>query len=178
LTKFDGFEPRVPDWFRRLESERPEHVRSTRFGVLTPERVVGAETGSCPPPLCATTRVAGRRARVNGKAVRARLKDGAAPPFRYHDKGSLATIGRAAAVGDIKDIKLRDPMTGARKEPVVFVELDTRQDAGYTVSLESERETDETQIILAGIRDESLLVLPVPGANAGDAFRHPFRHAP
>jgi hypothetical protein len=23
LTKFDGFEPRVRDWFRRLESERP-----------------------------------------------------------------------------------------------------------------------------------------------------------
>jgi hypothetical protein len=60
----------------------------------------------------------------------------------------------------------------------VFAELDTRQDAGYTVSLEWDRETGETQIVVAGIRDESLLVLPVPGANAGDAFRHPFRCAP
>jgi hypothetical protein len=69
-------------------------------------------------------------------------------------------------------------MTGARKEPVVFVELDTRQDAGYTVALVWDRDTGETQIVVAGIRDESLLVLPVPGANAGDAFRHPFRYAP
>jgi hypothetical protein len=46
----------VRDWFRRLESERPQHVRSIRSGVLSPEQVVGAETGSCPPPLCATTR--------------------------------------------------------------------------------------------------------------------------
>jgi hypothetical protein len=30
--------------------------RVHRSGVLTPERVVGAEIGSCPPPLCATTR--------------------------------------------------------------------------------------------------------------------------
>jgi hypothetical protein len=26
------------------------------------------------------------------------------------------------------------------------------------------------------IRDESLLVFPVPGANAREAFRHPFRY--
>jgi hypothetical protein len=69
-------------------------------------------------------------------------------------------------------------MTGARKEPVVSVELDTRQDAGYTVSLEWARDTGETQIVLAGIRDASLLVLPVPDANARDALRHPFRYAP
>jgi hypothetical protein len=69
-------------------------------------------------------------------------------------------------------------MTGARKGSVVFVELDTRQDAGYTVSLEWDRDAGETQIVVAGIREESLLVLPVPGANAGDAFRHPFRYAP
>jgi hypothetical protein len=74
LTKFDGFEPQVRDWFRRLESERPEHVRSTRSGVLTPERVVGAETGSCPPPLCATTRAARRRLRERARlAIRARI---------------------------------------------------------------------------------------------------------
>jgi carotenoid cleavage dioxygenase-like enzyme len=67
-------------------------------------------------------------------------------------------------------------MTGARKEPVVFVELDTRQDAGYTVSLEWDRDTGETQIVVADIRDESLPVFPVPGANAGETFPHPFRY--
>jgi hypothetical protein len=60
----------------------------------------------------------------------------------------------------------------------VLVELDTRQNAGYTVSLEWDRDTGETQIVVTDIRDESLLVFPVPGETAGDAFRHPFRYAP
>src|SRR5919112_1364480 len=50
--------------------------------------------------------VAIQQGRYAAKAVRVRLKDRAAPPFRYHDKGNLATIGRAAAVADIKGIKL------------------------------------------------------------------------
>jgi hypothetical protein len=62
--------------------------------------------------------------------------------------------------------------------PVVFVELDTRQDAGYTVSLEWERETGETQIVVADTRTASRIVFVVPGADAGDALRHPFRYAP
>ena len=58
----------------------------------------------------------------------------------------------------------------------MFVELDTRHDAGYTVSLEWDRETGETQIVVADIRDEGLLVFLVPAENASDAFRHPFRY--
>jgi NADH:ubiquinone reductase (H+-translocating) len=50
--------------------------------------------------------VAMQQGRYAAKAVRARVKGRAAPPFRYHDKGNLATIGRAAAVADIKGIKL------------------------------------------------------------------------
>jgi NADH dehydrogenase len=50
--------------------------------------------------------VAMQQGRYAAKAVRARLKGGTAPPFRYRDKGNLATIGRAAAVADIKGIKL------------------------------------------------------------------------
>ena len=39
--------------------------------------------------------------------VRARLRGRPSPPpFRYRDKGNLATIGRAAAVADIKGLKL------------------------------------------------------------------------
>jgi hypothetical protein len=60
----------------------------------------------------------------------------------------------------------------------VFVELDTRQNADYAISLEWDRDTDETQIVLADNRNASLLVFLVPRANAGDAFRHPFRYAP
>ena len=58
----------------------------------------------------------------------------------------------------------------------MFVELDTHQDAGDTVALEWDRDTGETQIVFSDIRDESLLVFPVP--DAGEAFRHPFRYAP
>jgi carotenoid cleavage dioxygenase-like enzyme len=68
--------------------------------------------------------------------------------------------------------------TEAGEEPIVFVELDTRQDAGYTVSLEWDRDTDDTQIVLADSRTACLLVFAVSGAIAGDAFRHPFRYAP
>jgi hypothetical protein len=68
-------------------------------------------------------------------------------------------------------------MTGARKEPVVFVGLDARQDADDTVLLEWDRDTGETQIVVTDIRNESLLVFPLPGTNAFEAFRHPFRYA-
>jgi hypothetical protein len=68
--------------------------------------------------------------------------------------------------------------SGARKEPSVFVELDTRNDARYTVSLEWDRNTGETQIVVGDSGTSSVLVFPVPGENAGEAFRHPFRYAP
>ena len=60
----------------------------------------------------------------------------------------------------------------------MFVELDTRQDAGYTVSLEWDRDTDNTQIVLTDSRTACLLVFSVPGENASDAFHHPFRYVP
>ena len=72
---------------------------------------------------------------------------------------------------------LAAPMTGARKEPVVFVEPDARQDADDMVSLGWDWVTGETQIVVADIRDESLLVFPLTGANAFEAFRHAFRYA-
>lgn len=39
------------------------------------------------------------------------------------------------------------------------------------------REVSQVQIVVADIRDGSLLVFPVPGANAGEVFRHPFGSA-
>jgi NADH dehydrogenase len=47
-----------------------------------------------------------QQGRYAARAVRARLQGGAAPPFRYHDKGNLATIGRASAVADVKGVRL------------------------------------------------------------------------
>jgi NADH dehydrogenase len=50
--------------------------------------------------------VAMQQGRYAAKVVRARLRSRPASPFRYRDKGNLATIGRAAAVADIKGVKL------------------------------------------------------------------------
>ena len=60
----------------------------------------------------------------------------------------------------------------------MFAELNTRHNDGYAVSLEWNRDTGNTRIVVADSRDESLLVFYVACANAGDAFRHPFRYAP
>jgi NADH dehydrogenase len=50
--------------------------------------------------------VAMQQGRYVADVIRARLRDRASAPFRYRDKGNLATIGRAAAVADIKGLKL------------------------------------------------------------------------
>jgi len=47
-----------------------------------------------------------QQGRHAARAVRARLRGGQAPPFRYRDKGNLATIGRRAAVADIHGLRL------------------------------------------------------------------------
>ena len=46
--------------------------------------------------------VAMQQGRHAARVVRARLASEQAPPFHYFDKGNLATIGRGAAVADIK----------------------------------------------------------------------------
>ncbi len=50
--------------------------------------------------------VARQQGRYAARAVRARLHGRESRPFRYRDKGNLATIGRAAAVADLKGIRL------------------------------------------------------------------------
>ena len=60
----------------------------------------------------------------------------------------------------------------------MFVELDTRNAVGYTVSLEWDRDSGETHIVVTDCGTARVLIFPVPGENAGDAFRHPYRYAP
>ena len=50
--------------------------------------------------------VAMQQGRYAAKVVRARLSGASTGPFRYHDKGNLATIGRGSAVADIKGLHL------------------------------------------------------------------------
>ena len=66
---------------------------------------VRGDDGS-PVTLPGVAPVAMQMGRYAAKAVGARLKGRTAPPFRYRDKGNLATIGRAAAVADIKGIRV------------------------------------------------------------------------
>jgi NADH dehydrogenase len=47
-----------------------------------------------------------QQGRYAAKVTRDRLRSRDTPPFRYRDKGNLATIGRAAAVADIKGLRL------------------------------------------------------------------------
>jgi NADH:ubiquinone reductase (H+-translocating) len=54
--------------------------------------------------------VAMQQGRYAARSVRARLRGKEAGPFRYVDKGNLATIGRARAVADIKGLRLSGPL--------------------------------------------------------------------
>jgi NADH dehydrogenase len=50
--------------------------------------------------------VAMQQGRYVARVVRHRLKGGNSRPFRYHDKGNLATIGKAKAVADLPGIEV------------------------------------------------------------------------
>src|SRR6185312_8527259 len=50
--------------------------------------------------------VAMQQGRYAARLVRARLRGRSVGPFHYHDKGNLATIGRASAVADLRGIRL------------------------------------------------------------------------
>jgi NADH dehydrogenase len=50
--------------------------------------------------------VAMQQGRYAAATIRRRLKGGSPDPFHYHDKGNLATIGRARAVADLHAVKL------------------------------------------------------------------------
>lgn len=60
----------------------------------------------------------------------------------------------------------------------MFVELDSRKIDGLTISLEWDRDTGTTQVVVQDVRAASHMAFPVPRASAGDAFRHPFRYVP
>ncbi len=59
-----------------------------------------------PRTLPGVAPVAMQQGRYAAKLVRARLRGQSAGPFRYRDKGNLATIGRARAVADLHAIRL------------------------------------------------------------------------
>jgi NADH dehydrogenase len=57
-------------------------------------------------PLPGLAPVAMQQGRYAARAIRERLRERQPAPFRYRDKGNLATIGRAKAVADINGLQL------------------------------------------------------------------------
>jgi NADH dehydrogenase len=80
----------------------PGHPEVFALGDMV--RVRGADGSSLVLPGVAP--VAMQQGRYAAKVVRARLRSKEMQPFRYRDKGNLATIGRAAAVADLKGLRL------------------------------------------------------------------------
>ncbi len=80
----------------------PGHPEILALGDMVAVR--GADGGPVVYPGVAP--VAMQQGRYAAKLVRARLAGREEGPFRYRDKGNLATIGRASAVADIKGLKL------------------------------------------------------------------------
>ena len=60
----------------------------------------------------------------------------------------------------------------------MFVELDTRHGDGLTVTLEWDRDTGHTQIVVHDMRGDGPIAFGVAPVSAADAFHHPFRYAP
>ncbi len=81
----------------------PGHPEVFALGDMV--RVSDGEGGQIPLPGVAPAAM--QQGRYAAKVIRARLTGGTPPdPFRYVDKGNLATIGRRKAVGEIRGMKL------------------------------------------------------------------------
>jgi NADH:quinone reductase (non-electrogenic) len=80
----------------------PGHPEVLALGDMV--RVRG-EDGE-PQPLPGLAPVAMQQGRYAAKVVKTQLRGREHKPFRYRDKGNLATIGRARAVADLHTIRL------------------------------------------------------------------------
>jgi NADH:ubiquinone reductase (H+-translocating) len=79
----------------------PGHPEVFALGDMV--RVRGRD--GAPVVLPGVAPVAMQQGRYAATVVRARLRTKESPPFRYRDKGNLATIGRASAVAEIWRLK-------------------------------------------------------------------------
>ncbi len=80
----------------------PGHPEVLALGDMA---TVHAADGA-PVPLPGLAPVAIQQGRYAARLIRARLRGRSSAPFRYVDKGNLATIGRSQAVADIKGLRL------------------------------------------------------------------------
>ena len=80
----------------------PGHPEVFAIGDMITIRRRDAE----PAPLPGVAPVAMQQGRYAGRVVRRRLRGRKIRPFRYLDKGNLATIGKAKAVADLHGVEL------------------------------------------------------------------------
>jgi NADH dehydrogenase len=80
----------------------PGHPEVLAFGDMVRVRGEDGELQDLP----GVAPVAMQQGRYAAKLVKARLGGGDHGPFRYRDKGNLATIGRARAVADLHTVRL------------------------------------------------------------------------
>ena len=80
----------------------PGHPEVFAIGDMVRVRDAGGQ----PVVLPGVAPVAMQQGRHAARVVRARLRGSQHAAFRYRDKGNLATIGRAAAVADVKGVRL------------------------------------------------------------------------
>jgi NADH dehydrogenase len=81
----------------------PGHPEVLALGDMV--RVRDARTGK-PEVLPGVAPVAMQQGRFAARLIGDRLRDRSTAPFHYHDKGNLATIGRARAVADVRGLRL------------------------------------------------------------------------
>ncbi len=81
----------------------PGHPEVLALGDMV--RVRDADSGQ-PRVLPGVAPVAMQQGRYAGRLIKRRLAGRSTSPFRYRDKGNLATIGRARAVADIRGLRL------------------------------------------------------------------------
>jgi NADH dehydrogenase len=102
---------RRADWSRarprrtrrsRSRSDPSRHAEVFAIGDMVRVRDPGGE----PVVLPRVAPVAMQQGRYAASVVRARLRGRERGAFRYRDRGNLATIGRAAAVADIRGVRL------------------------------------------------------------------------
>ena len=80
----------------------PGHPEVFALGDMVRVRTAGGTVETLP----GVAPVAMQQGRYAAKVVWARLKNHSTEPFHYHDKGNLATIGRARAVADLHAVRL------------------------------------------------------------------------
>jgi len=102
-------------WTAGVRPNDPVHERPQRLEVDAQLRIAGAPGAFAIGDVAAVRDKKGEPlamlspvAMQAGRYVARRILDGDTKrPFRYRDKGTLATIGRTSAVGDVKGIRFR-----------------------------------------------------------------------